>query len=138
MTANTIPAAVWTPEQSAQVERDYTASPTPETVERLAAELGKSTRSIIAKLSKAGCYVKPAKRTKSGAPVESKEDKVERIASLLMVKVDRVRGLEFANKSTLDLISDALAKAQVTALAEAVVGAAIAEAADAADAADAE
>jgi hypothetical protein len=114
MTTSTVVPGVWTPEQSARVEQVYTDAPTPETVESLAAELGRSSRSIIAKLSKAGLYVKPPKRTKSGEVVESKEDKVERIAALLMVKPDRVRGLEFANKSTLDLIAGALAKAQVS------------------------
>ena len=111
--------SVWTQEHAERVAQVYADAPTPETVESLAAELGRSSRSIIAKLSKAGLYVKPPKRTKSGEVVESKEDKVERIAALLMVKPDRVRGLEFANKSTLDLIAGALAKAQVADAADA-------------------
>ena len=60
MTATTkTPKAVnYTAEQTAAMLAAYTAAPTVETVEQIAADLGKSVRSIVAKLSREGVYKK--------------------------------------------------------------------------------
>ena len=73
----------YTDEMVATMVDQYSASPTRATVEALAETFGKSTRSIIAKLSREGVYVAQPKTTKSGAPVIRKGDIVAEIAQLL-------------------------------------------------------
>lgn len=60
---DTTKTATYTPEQTTQLVAGYQAG---ETVEALAAALGKSVRSVVAKLSREGVYQAKAK-TKSGA-----------------------------------------------------------------------
>ena len=57
----------------------YTANPTRETVDVLAEQLGKSVRSIIAKLSREGIYVTQPRVTKTGEPVVRKAELVSQI-----------------------------------------------------------
>ena len=57
----------------------YTANPTRETVDVLAGQLGKSVRSIIAKLSREGIYVAQPRVTKTGEPVVRKAELVSQI-----------------------------------------------------------
>ena len=57
----------------------YTANPTRETVDVLAEQLGKSVRSIIAKLSREGIYVAQPRVTKTGEPVVRKAELVSQI-----------------------------------------------------------
>ena len=59
----------YTDEMVAQMTEAYQAEPTRETVDMLAKKLGKSVRSIIAKLSREGVYVAQPKVTKTGEPV---------------------------------------------------------------------
>ena len=59
----------------------YVDTPTRETVDALAAEMGKTTRSIIAKLSREGVYKAQPRTTKSGAPVISKSQYVNVLAA---------------------------------------------------------
>jgi hypothetical protein len=63
----------------------YLAAPTRETVDNLAEALGKSPRSIIAKLSSMKIYVTPPRTTKSGKAIIKKETLVERINALLEI-----------------------------------------------------
>jgi len=69
----------YTDEMVAQMTNDYTANPTRETVDTLAKEFGKTTRSIIAKLSREGIYQAQPRTTKTGAPVISKTQYVNAI-----------------------------------------------------------
>lgn len=71
------------------------------TVEALASAFGKSTRSIIAKLSREGVYKAKERVSKTGEPIKSKEEFVEDIAALLGCSADDLTGLEKANKTTL-------------------------------------
>ena len=57
----------------------YSANPTRATVDALAEELGKSVRSIIAKLSREGVYIAQERKTKSGDPVVRKADLVSQL-----------------------------------------------------------
>ena len=57
----------------------YTANPTRETVDALAQQFGKTTRSIIAKLSREGVYIAQPRTTKSGEPVVQKSELVAQI-----------------------------------------------------------
>ena len=50
-----------------------------ETVNALAQELGKNTRSVIAKLSREGVYVAQPRATKSGEPIVRKAELVAQI-----------------------------------------------------------
>ena len=61
----------------AKLINDYSDNPTRETVEKLANDLGKSVRSITAKLSQLGVYKKIERKTKTGKPVISKSDLVK-------------------------------------------------------------
>tara|TARA_R110002153_G_scaffold61232_5_gene165339 strand:+ start:283 stop:663 length:381 start_codon:yes stop_codon:yes gene_type:complete len=64
----------------------YNDEPTRATVELLAKEFGKTTRSIIAKLSREGVYVAQAKATAAGAVVR-KEDIVAGIEAVFGIEV---------------------------------------------------
>ena len=79
-----------------------------EAVAALAVEFGKTTRSIVAKLSREGVYKKAEYVGKTGAKPETKESKVERIAKLIGTTADKMGGLEAATKGALDLLVAAL------------------------------
>ena len=66
----------YTPEQTAQIVAEYKAGTS---VESLAEALGKSVRSIVAKLSREGVYQKKEYATKTGEPVISKERECRQI-----------------------------------------------------------
>jgi hypothetical protein len=66
----------YTDEMVVQMTEAYVANPTRETVEVLAKQLGKSVRSIIAKLSREGVYIAQPKVTKTGEPVVRKAELV--------------------------------------------------------------
>lgn len=74
----------------------------------LAVKFGKTSRSIIAKLSRMGVYVKPEYKTKTGETPISKEEIVANIATLIQADVEVLESLEKANKTALQLIFDAL------------------------------
>ena len=69
----------YTDEMVAQMTDQYVANPTRETVDGLAKQFGKTTRSIIAKLSREGVYVAQPRTTKTGEPVVSKAQFVSAI-----------------------------------------------------------
>ena len=88
----------YTDEMVSTMTEQYQANPTRETVDALAREFGKTTRSIIAKLSREGVYVAQPRTTKTGEPIVSKNEIVNDIASLLQVEVDDIASLEKATK----------------------------------------
>ena len=88
----------YTDEMVNAMTEQYQANPTRETVDSLAREFGKTTRSIIAKLSREGVYVAQPRTTKTGEPIVSKNEIVNDIASLLQVEVDDIASLEKATK----------------------------------------
>ena len=77
----------YTEEQTRLIIEEYTADPVRATVDRLAEELGKSTRSIIAKLSSAGVYQAAPKLSKTGEPVVRKEDLAKEIGDWFGIEV---------------------------------------------------
>ena len=85
--------------QVAEMDTEYTANPTRETVDELAERYGKSPRSIIAKLSNMNIYVAPARTTKAGTPIVKKETLLEDIGALLEVSMP---SLVKANKADLN------------------------------------
>jgi hypothetical protein len=72
-------SANYTEEQVVQIVDAYVANPSRETVESLASNFGKTTRSIIAKLSREGVYIAAPRTTKAGTPVVAKQSYVDAI-----------------------------------------------------------
>jgi hypothetical protein len=107
--ATTVKVVNYTPEQTAKLIADYTTSPTKDTVAALSVEMGKTTKSIVAKLVREGVYKKAEKVAKDGSPVTTKEDLVAKIAKEIGVEADKLDGLETAPKNALKLILSALA-----------------------------
>jgi len=74
-------------ELTEKLKEAYLANPCRETIDILAAENGKSFRSIIAKLSSLGIYNKPQRLTKFGDTILKKPDMVQEIESWLGISV---------------------------------------------------
>jgi hypothetical protein len=75
----------YTEELTTQIVAEYKANPSRETVAAIAERISKSERSVIAKLSSAGVYQTPQRTTKSGEPIEKKEEMVTQICTWLGV-----------------------------------------------------
>ena len=99
----------YTPEQTAKMVADYVAAPTKATVEAIATALGKSTRSIVAKLSREKVYVKPVAVAKDGNPVVRKNELADAIGAVLKMSESEVSGLAGSPKTALQKIFTALA-----------------------------
>ena len=87
----------YTPEQVQTIVEQY-KSGTP--VEQIAQAVGKTTRSVVAKLSREGVYV--AKSKTVGATRVKKSDLVERIANCVGVPSEVFESLEKANHEVLE------------------------------------
>ena len=87
------------PEQTAQLVANYKAG---ESVEQLAQMFGKTTRSVVAKLSREGVY--QAKNKASGVARVKKSDLVDRIANRVGVAPETFDSLEKANHEVLEAI----------------------------------
>ena len=98
MTSKTV--VQYTPEQTASLVQAYTSGVT---VEFLATEMGKSVRSVIAKLSREGVY--KAKAKASASERVTKAQLIEKIAARLQVSVESVESLEKATKEALELVA---------------------------------
>ncbi len=101
--------ANYTAEQSAEMVAAYVAAPTRETVEAFAVKLGKTTRSVIAKLSKEGCYKKAEYVSKTGAKPIAKDTVADAIGMMLGLNENDTASLAKANKVALAKIAEALA-----------------------------
>ena len=88
-------------EQTKYIVERYTDLPRTETVEHLAEELGKSTKSIIGKLSREGVYKRATYKNKTGELPVTKVELVNNIAENLGIEVENLLGLEKAPKATL-------------------------------------
>ena len=89
----------YTPEQTAHLVANYKAG---ETVEALATMFGKTTRSVVAKLSREGVYT--AKSKASGVARVKKSELVDRIATLCGASPEAFDSLEKANHEVLEAI----------------------------------
>ena len=105
MADNAIRPKNYTDEMVASMTAQYEANPTRDTVDALAAEMGKSVRSVIAKLSREGVYVAQPKVTKSGEPVVRKQELVSEVASHFGIEIPT---LVKASKADLQKLVDAL------------------------------
>ena len=68
--------ANYTEQQTKEMVAQYEAAPTRDTVEAIAEQFGKNTRSVIAKLSREGVYKAQPRSTKRGEPVVLKQELV--------------------------------------------------------------
>ena len=98
----------YTDEMVATMVDQYSAEPTKATVEALASTFGKSTRSIIAKLSREGVYVAQPRTTKAGTPIVRKAEIVRDIVNLLGIEESKMQTLVKASKSDLEALRDAI------------------------------
>jgi hypothetical protein len=99
----------YTPEQTAQMVADYQAGVT---VETLANTLGKTVRSVVAKLSREGVYQKKEYKTKTGEVVVKKDAHADAIGAILQLPENDIESLTKANKSALRAIFEALANSK--------------------------
>ena len=97
----------YTEEMVSEMTTAYTDNPTRETVDELARHFGKTTRSIIAKLSREGVYVAQPRTTKSGEPVVSKTELVDTIANHFDIELPT---LVKAGKADLQRLVDAISQ----------------------------
>jgi hypothetical protein len=95
----------YTEEMVAQMIDAYEANPSRETVDMLAGEMGKSVRSIIAKLSREGVYVAQPKVTKTGEPVVRKQELVASLQSHFGIEIPT---LVKASKADLQRLVDSI------------------------------
>jgi len=102
-------AANYTEEQVTVMVAWYIAEPTRETVETIAKEMDKSTKSVIGKLSREGVYQKAEYLSKTGQRPVTKKQMVTLIAQELVGDSDKLMGLEKAPKADLKYLLDLVA-----------------------------
>lgn len=103
----------YTEEQTRYIVEYYRMHPTMQTVETLAENLGKSTKSIIGKLSREGVYERAVYKNKSGDLPITKAEIVSNIAENLGLEIENLPGLEKAPKATLKALELATGATQV-------------------------
>lgn len=93
----------YTPEQTARMVADYEAGMT---VDSIAEALGKTVRSVVAKLSREKVYVAKAYKTKSGETPVKKDNHADFIGEALGLTEADTESLTKANKVALAKIVD--------------------------------
>jgi len=99
----TTKAVNYTPEQTAKMVADYQAGVT---VETIANEMGKTVRSIVAKLSREKVYVAKTYVSKTGEAVIKKDTVADYIGEALGLSEADTESLTKANKTALKMIAD--------------------------------
>jgi response regulator RpfG family c-di-GMP phosphodiesterase len=112
MTAKTAKPVNYTAEQTAEMVSTYVAAPTAETVEALALAMGKTVRSVVAKLSREKVYVAKEYKTKTGEAVQKKDETADAIGAVLKMTEAEIDSLTKANKTALVKIFAALANSK--------------------------
>ena len=95
---------IYTAEMTAEVVQAYQAG---ETVEAIATRTGKTTRSVVAKLSREGVYVAKTKAKGDGSTLR-KADLITEIAHSIGTNEELFESLEKATKEALELIARAV------------------------------
>ena len=91
----------YTEEQTAFLVEKYQENPSMETVLLLAEKYGKTTKSIIGKLSREGVYKRAVYKSKSGELPSTKVELVNNIAENLGIEVENLFGIDKSPKSAL-------------------------------------
>lgn len=111
-TAKTVKALNYTADQTATMKAQYVANPSKDTVAAIAAALGKTARSVVAKLSKEGVYVAKAYVSKTGEKPVKKDAHADAIGAVLKLTEAETESLTKANKTALVKIFAALANSK--------------------------
>ena len=99
----------YTPEQTLQMVADYQAGIT---VEKIAENMGKTVRSVVAKLSREKVYIAKQYVSKTGEKPVKKDIHAEMIGRILNMPENDVDSLTKANKAALKKIFEALANSK--------------------------
>ena len=102
-------AVNYTPEQTAKMVADYSAGVA---VEQIALELGKTVRSVVAKLSREKVYKAKTYVSKTGEKPVKKDAHADAIGAILRLPENDIESLTKANKSALKAIFEALANSK--------------------------
>jgi hypothetical protein len=102
-------AVNYTAEQTAKIIADYQAGVA---VEAIAQTMGKTVRSIVAKLSREKVYVAKQYVSKTGEKPVKKDVTADAIGAILRLSENDIESLTKANKSALKAIFDALANSK--------------------------
>ena len=110
MTAKTVKVANYTAEQTAQMKADYLAGVT---VATIAETMGKTVKSVVAKLAKEQVYKKKEYVTKTGAAPVKKDEHADAIGVIVATLSEgEIDSLTKANKTALAKIVDAFRMVQ--------------------------
>ena len=101
-------AAAYTPQQTLELLKMYENDPSEATIRKASVKFNKTERSIVAKLSKEGVYIKKVKRDKTGQPIEKKDEIVQKIESILNLQTGDLEGLEKSPKLILKKLRTAI------------------------------
>ena len=99
----------YTAEQTAKMVSDYQKGVS---VEIIADNLGKTVRSIVAKLSREKVYIKKEYKTKNGESAVKKDIHADAIGAILRLPENDIESLTKANKNALKVIFEALANSK--------------------------
>lgn len=99
----------YTPEMTVKMLADYANGAS---VESIAASMGKTVRSVVAKLSREGVYRKKEYVTKNGERPVKKDVHADAIGRILQLSEGEIDSLTKANKSALVKIFEALANSK--------------------------
>ena len=99
----------YTPEMTAKIVADYTAGVS---VEMIAESVGKTVRSVVAKLSREGVYKAKEYKTKNGEKFVKKDTMADSIGAILRLSEGEIESLAKANKTALAKIFEALANSK--------------------------
>jgi len=105
----TAKAVNYTAEQTSVMVADYENGVS---VEQIAQNLGKSVRSVVAKLSREKVYKAKTYVSKTGEPVVKKDAVADAIGAVLMLTESEIESLTKANKTALAKIFTALANSK--------------------------
>jgi hypothetical protein len=99
----------YTPEQTAQIIADYQAGLS---VDNIAEKMGKTVRSVVAKLSREKVYIKKEYKSKTGESPVKKDTHADAIGAILRLPENDIESLTKANKNALKAIFEALANSK--------------------------
>lgn len=99
----------YTAEQTSAMIADYQSGVS---VETIAENLGKTVRSVVAKLSREKVYIAKEYKTKTGESVVKKDTHADAIGAILRLPENDIESLTKANKNALKAIFEALANSK--------------------------
>jgi hypothetical protein len=99
----------YTPEQTQKMINDYQNGVS---VETIAENLGKTVRSIVAKLSREKVYIAKEYKSKTGETPVKKDVHADAIGAILRLPENDIESLTKANKNALKVIFEALANSK--------------------------